>query len=669
MRMYEKLKGCMVSHVIQELQALLTSFESTQLFLQRLNTFWLEFCEQLINVRSVFLYLDRTFILQNASVMSLWDLGLEIYRDEVMHCGHVRKRSTEGLLKIIEEERAGVHVDRLLIRSLVRMLISLRVYTDVWVFEKQFLEATNTLYESEGRHLSQTLDVPDYLKHVKKRLEEESERVDYYLDSVTRKPLMMITEKCLIADHMDSFINKGLDAMLHENKPEDLSLMYDLVLRTKNGLNILKNVFVIYIKKVGRSLVMDFDRDKTLVSDLLNMKRRLDNVVDSCFQKNEKFIQAEKDAFDYFINTRPNKPAELVAKYMDVKLRNGNRSVSEEEMESLMDEVIVLFRFIHGKDVFEAFYKKDLAKRLLLGKSASVDAEKSMLSKLKQECGAAFTTRLEGMFKDIEISKDLGVAFKQHLESNETDGTPVDRRTSEIEFNVNVLTMGHWPTYEYMDVAIPPVLAVYQEDFQKFYFSKHSGRKLQWQHSLGQLILRAQFSVVKELQVTMFQALVLLLFNEKVEWSYEEILSTTKIEKNELNRTMQSLACGKFRVLKKSPRNKIVKDADIFTFNPDCSEKLFRIRISQVQMKETEVERAHTEEEIYQDRQYQIDAAIVRIMKTRRTLAHQLLISELFKQLRFPVKPIDLKKRIESLIEREYMCRDQDEANIYNYLA
>lgn len=43
-----------------------------------------------------------------------------------------------------------------------------------------------------------------------------------------------------------------------------------------------------------------------------------------------------------------------------------------------------LFPTIHtGKDVFEAFYKKDLAKRLLVGKSASVDAEKSMLSKLK----------------------------------------------------------------------------------------------------------------------------------------------------------------------------------------------------------------------------------------------------------------------------------------------
>jgi cullin 4 len=68
---------------------------------------------------------------------------------------------------------------------------------------------------------------------------------------------------------------------------------------------------------------------------------------------------------------------------MDSKLRAGNKECSDEELENLMDKVIVLFRFIQGKDVFEAFYKKDLAKRLLLGRSASVDAEKAMLCKLK----------------------------------------------------------------------------------------------------------------------------------------------------------------------------------------------------------------------------------------------------------------------------------------------
>lgn len=47
-------------------------------------------------------------------------------------------------------------------------------------------------------------------------------------------------------------------------------------------------------------------------------------------------------------------------------------------------------RYLQGKDVFEAFYKKDLAKRLLLGKSSSFDLEKSMISKLKVTCQHVF---------------------------------------------------------------------------------------------------------------------------------------------------------------------------------------------------------------------------------------------------------------------------------------
>ena len=74
-----------------------------------------------------------------------------------------------------------------------------------------------------------------------------------------------------------------------------------------------------------------------------------------------------------------------LAKAVDARLRSGNKEASEEELEKILDKLLILFRFIHGKDVFEAFYKKDLAKRLLIGKSASFDAEKSMLLKLKQD--------------------------------------------------------------------------------------------------------------------------------------------------------------------------------------------------------------------------------------------------------------------------------------------
>jgi cullin 4 len=65
----------------------------------------------------------------------------------------------------------------------------------------------------------------------------------------------------------------------------------------------------------------------------------------------------------------------------------------------------------------------------------------------------------------------------------------------------------------------------------------------------------------------------------------------------------------------------------------------------------------------------QVDAAIVRVMKARKTLSHPLLMSELMSQLKFPAKPLDLKKRIESLIERDYLERDEDNAQMYNYLA
>ena len=68
-----------------------------------------------------------------------------------------------------------------------------------------------------------------------------------------------------------------------------------------------------------------------------------------------------------------------------------------------------------GKDVFEAFYKKDLAKRLLLGKSASTDAEKAMITKLKAECGSQFTNKLEGMFKDVDLSRDIMTSFRQSV--------------------------------------------------------------------------------------------------------------------------------------------------------------------------------------------------------------------------------------------------------------
>ncbi|KAM9127028.1 cullin-4B [Pangshura tecta] len=658
--LYKQLRQICEDHIKAQIHQFREDSLDSVLFLKKIDKCWQDHCRQMIMIRSIFLFLDRTYVLQNSMLPSIWDMGLELFRTHIISDQKVQNKTIDGILLLIERERNGEAIDRSLLRSLLSMLSDLQIYQDS--FEHRFLEETNRLYAAEGQRLMQEREVPEYLHHVNKRLEEEADRIITYLDQSTQKPLIATVEKQLLGEHLTAILQKGLNHLLDENRIQDLSLLYQLFSRVRGGVQVLLQHWIEYIKAFGSTIVINPEKDKTMVQELLDFKDKVDHIIDVCFLKNEKFVNAMKEAFETFINKRPNKPAELIAKYVDSKLRAGNKEATDEELEKMLDKIMIIFRFIYGKDVFEAFYKKDLAKRLLVGKSASVDAEKSMLSKLKHECGAAFTSKLEGMFKDMELSKDIMIQFKQYMQNQNVPGN--------IELTVNILTMGYWPTYVPMEVHLPSEMVKLQEIFKTFYLGKHSGRKLQWQSTLGHCVLKAEFKEgKKELQVSLFQTLVLLMFNEGEEFSLEEIKQATGIEDGELRRTLQSLACGKARVLTKSPKGKDVEDGDKFTCNDDFRHKLFRIKINQIQMKETVEEQASTTERVFQDRQYQIDAAIVRIMKMRKTLSHNLLVSEVYNQLKFPVKPADLKKRIESLIDRDYMERDKENPNQYNYIA
>lgn len=181
----------------------------------------------------------------------------------------------------------------------------------------------------------------------------------------------------------------------------------------------------------------------------------------------ERFYQTVKECFEFFLNRHQARSSQLLASFVDYCLRSAGGSSSNSNnsssggssnsnssntsknqsldalsalmtdrssasssgdnnrpsegdesslLESLINQVIVIFRFIHGKDLFEAFYKKDLAKRLLQPSSSrhhvNLDAERLVVAKLKQECGPAFTSSLEGMLKDMMVSRELMTAFK-----------------------------------------------------------------------------------------------------------------------------------------------------------------------------------------------------------------------------------------------------------------
>ena len=172
---------------------------------------------------------------------------------------------------------------------------------------------------------------------------------------------------------------------------------------------------------------------------------------------------------------------------------------------------MTLFRYLQEQDIFEAFYKKYLARRLLLGKSSSNDLEKSMLARLKTECGSNFTAKLEGMFQDADLSRECQSAFVQYCHGD----TAAGRASSGPEMSVQVLTTGYWPSVPHTDnLVLPAELVGLRDKFTTFYTGKYQGRRLSFAHSLDRCVVSARFAKgKKDLEVSLLQAVVLLCFN------------------------------------------------------------------------------------------------------------------------------------------------------------
>ena len=157
--------------------------------------------------------------------------------------------------------------------------------------------------------------------------------------------------------------------------------------------------------------------------------------------------------------------------------------------------------------MFAEIYRQQLSKRLLNQKSASDDNEKNMIGKLKLKCGAQFTAKMEGMMNDLV----LGVEHGQDFDAYFKEARPhLGLGTVEkgVEFSVNVLTNGNWPSPENYNVALPVVMVKCQDTFKNYYVNKHDGRRLEWFHGLGTVNMKGAFQGRKkifDLKITTLQ--------------------------------------------------------------------------------------------------------------------------------------------------------------------
>jgi len=308
-----------------------------------------------------------------------------------------------------------------------------------------------------------------------------------------------------------------------------------------------------------------------------------------------------------------------------------------------------------------------LAKRLLNETSASEDAEKIMIGKLKMKCGAQFTNKLEGMLNDLNLASDLQKTFAEYWQGRVEENT-----AAPVDFSVQVLTTGNWPSYQTHEVSLIPDLQRCISIFQEFYSSRTKHRRLQWVHSLGSALVTSQFSKKHDLSCNTYQACLLLLFNNPEPLPFRVICSSLNLEDTLVKKLIGSFCLPKFRILKKhgvslqeAEKDKTIKEDDVFEVNT-----LFSCNHRKIKIPTPVLEESHSKERVEEDRSIAIEAAIVRIMKARKALQYNQLVAEVISQLSsFRPGPKMIKAKIEHLIEREYMERSPDNNQMYRYLA
>ena len=209
----------------------------------------------------------------------------------------------------------------------------------------------------------------------------------------------------------------------------------------------------------------------------------------------------------------------------------------------------MLVNIYGSKELFVNEYRSLLSNRLLSQFSYDTEKEIRNLELLKLRFGEAPLHQCEVMLKDIGDSKridSLLYANKEKAEANQ-NSEDVENiqskgatflRDSDFPVHSIILSAQFWPQFTAMEkLQLPDEVMKSLEGYTKGFEAMKGNRTLVWKTHLGFANIDLEIGKEKRnMTVTPVQAAIIYHFQEKAEWTAEELSQTLKIPVSTLRR-------------------------------------------------------------------------------------------------------------------------------------
>ena len=346
-------------------------------FIPHLHQAWKLYGNQMQTIRSIYLYLDKSI---THNQQNLQDMGLQLFRQQLQKYPEIEQKTLQASVRLIETERQGmlqalalepgageeknlikeedtmdketieaeIKVDRGLLKDVITMFSNVNLYDRS--FLPLLLQTSRTFFQTVSNQLISSLSVSQYLIRVRDILKAEEQRCETYLGASSAAALLPVVERELISTHLSVILKEGLGPFLTQHSLPDLALLYQLCARA-GELSKLSDAFRLHLAHVGTTLTTTPEQDSSMINSLLALKTKSEQVITEAFTGDQSFRRVMDLAFNDSVNSRAHRPAELLARHLDEKLKIGSRTPAD-ELQSYLDQVRIYIYMYYYYHVF-----------------------------------------------------------------------------------------------------------------------------------------------------------------------------------------------------------------------------------------------------------------------------------------------------------------------------